>query len=434
MASKKAKPRRTYGSGSVYESPKGSGRWVAAERINNTLVRRRATSESAAKARLGELQELKRKQIDVAKGSQLYQEWLNTWHLEKQRLGTPKPRTVEHERDLIERYIIPKLGTYRLLDLRPTTIQTFVDAVYADIRSVKRANSDEPRYDGARTTNAAAKVVEESLTLAHQRKLIADNPYSGIRLPRYHEKDITPMDDAQCLAFFRAAAGTLDMRGAYTTRNGRTKKRPKLDTRLLALWASYLLLGWRRGEGLGALWENIDWDARTIKITQQVQRLSGRDADGNPTVSLYIGTPKTRAGARVLPLTRLAFDLYRHRWDDAQAEYALKGLAWTGQGLIFCAANGAPLWPDNIETMFRRIRAAAGLPGTVRLHHLRHTLATMVDETGISTETLKAGILGHAKQSQSGKYTHARIEAMRKVLQAVEDRLFGQVSVKELVG
>ena len=67
MASKKAKAkeRRDYGSGSVYESPKGSGKWLAALRFEGEPkpVRRRANSEQSAKAALAELEEPRSKTI-----------------------------------------------------------------------------------------------------------------------------------------------------------------------------------------------------------------------------------------------------------------------------------------------------------------------------------------------------------------------------------
>lgn len=431
MARKKQpKERRDYGSGSIYESPKGSGRWWAALRIDGHLFRRAAASEQAATTRLDELNELRAKNIDVASGLQPYSAWLNTYHQEKQRLQKPKPRTVEAERALIERYIIPKLGDMRLIDIRPQHIQTFVESVYTDIRSVKDPATGEPRHDGARTANAAARVVEESLILATQRKLIPENPYQGIRPPHYEEKEITPFDDAQIRQFLRAAAGLVDERASYTTKNGRTKRRPKVD-RLAPMWTLFFLLGWRRGEALGAQWQGVDWDAGTIAITQQVQRLSGYDADGNPTVRKHIGTPKTKAGRRTLPLGRRALALLQAHHEATRQEYALLGVAWTGQGYIFASVGGESLWPDNLERMFRRVRAAAGLPSTLRLHHTRHTLATLIDESGMATEAIKAGILGHAKQGISGKYTHARIAAMRVVLQAVEDRIFGAAETIE---
>lgn len=426
MAAKKTKPkeRRDPGRGSVYESPKGSGRWFAALRIEEgeAPTRRRAPSEQAAYAKLEALEELRRKRIDVNQGSQTFEAWLNTCHAEKNRLNKPSPRSIEFNKDKIQSYIIPKMGALRLLEIRPSHIQSCVDQVHAEIEAYY---ADTTGYDGARTAHAVALVIKEAVTLAYDRKLIPDNPYSGIRLPKYRRKKITPMDDNQCRVFLLAAAGRLDQRARYTDARGRNKRLPPINPRLFALWASYVLLGERRGEGLGLLWENIDWEKRTIKITQQVQRVGGGE--------LLTRDTKTEDSVRELPLPNKLYDWLAAHFTQTKEEYQLRGVAWLGTGLIFVSEVGTALWPDNIEARFRKIRAAAGLPKTIKLHHARHTLATLCDECGC-TEALKADILGHSKKTQSQKYTHGRLAAMRTVLQAVEDRLLGGVALGEMTG
>lgn len=373
--------------GSVYEYPKGSGRWFAQLTIDGDLIRRRAPTESEAYARLEELRALKRARVNVRDGAQSFEDWLNEWFALIRRQRQPKPRTVEFYRDKLELYIIPGLGGLRLLDIRAADIQRFLNQTQDEIRTTG--------HDGARTVRACAGIIQEALTLAHARKLIPDNPYSGIVLPKLISKEVIPLDDAQLRAFLDATA----------------------DTRLAALWACYALLGLRRGEGLGLRWEGYDRTKGTLRIDQQVQRVDGR--------RLEVGTPKTRAGVRTLPLTRRLRALLDARYDDARAEREMRGLAWTGQGLMFPSEALTPMWPDNLERRFRDIRRAAGLPSTVKLHHLRHTVATLLDECG-ATQALKDGILGHAARTIGAHYTHARGEAMRRVLQAVEDRVWGE--------
>lgn len=421
MATKKAKGgRRSPGEGSTYEYPEGSGRWFAQEWIDGKLTRRRAPSETAAKAKLRELQDLKQKQIDIHTGAQTVEIWMGTFHGIKVRLRKLSPRSINFNRDHIERYILPKIGDMRVSDVRPTHLQRVVDEVYAEIQA-------GGRYDGARTAQAVGKILEEAFTLAYEKKLMIENPYSGVVLPKYKRKRIVPLDDKQLLAFLEAAAGRLDRRKRYRSTDGKLKRLPQIDPRFVALWWSYALLGWRRGEGLGARWAAVDWSAGAITIDQQVQRVT--DDEGRQEV--IIRAPKTEDSERTLPLPKRLLSLYRERWEDSQAERELRG--WSIDTLIFPSQAGTPMWPDNLETMFRRIREAAGLPSTFKLHHLRHTLATLVDECG-ATESLKADILGHAKKTQSGKYTHGRIAAMRVVLQEVEDRILGQALGQEETG
>jgi integrase len=54
-----------------------------------------------------------------------------------------------------------------------------------------------------------------------------------------------------------------------------------------------IFYGLRRGEALGLRWEDIDLDAGTIRIHQQLQRIRGQ---------LLQAPVKTRASQRGLPL------------------------------------------------------------------------------------------------------------------------------------
>ena len=58
-----------------------------------------------------------------------------------------------------------------------------------------------------------------------------------------------------------------------------------------------LLYGMRRGEVLGLRWQDVDLDAGTLRIRQQIGRVSGE---------LRTGPVKTKAGNRDLPIPSLA--------------------------------------------------------------------------------------------------------------------------------
>ena len=90
--------------------------------------------------------------------------------------------------------------------------------------------------------------------------------------------------------------------------------------------------------------------------------------------------------------------------------------------MLFASSVGTPLWPRNVDREFYSLRDAAKLPTTMTLHALRHTTATLLDEVGAS-EALKAGILGHKTQTITQRYTHARLAAMRTVLDALSMRV-----------
>lgn len=73
------------------------------------------------------------------------------------------------------------------------------------------------------------------------------------------------------------------------------------------------------------------------------------------------------------------------------------------------------------RTAWRSITRKAGLPG-LRIYDLRHHAATVMDENGTSTRTIKA-IMGHSPNSRViEQYSHPRVNAKKKAVRALERR------------
>lgn len=387
MASKRKPTRRVKGSGSIYQNKDGS--WLAALTIDGRLARRRAPDRATAEKHLAALQELKRREIKIASGEQTLAAWLENWYNQFVTQRNPRPRTREFYLSMIERYIVPLIGHIRLCDLDADRLQRFLDTVRTSIAT--EATARGLPYSGARTAVGCAEVLNRALKLAVRRKYILDNPMDGLILPKIVEREVTPVNDALLTAFLKAAE----------------------RTRLAALWAIYALMGLRLGEGLGLRWAAYDRTKGTLWVDQQVQR-----ADGG----LVLAEPKTRAGKRELPVPVVVAALLALHWTAQQAERLARGVEWKEHGLMFPDRYGAPLSPRTVQSAFCALRDKAGIPPTVTLHHLRHTVATLLDEVG-ATEALKQGILGHGPKNMTQHYTTARIEAMRRVLEALAARI-----------
>lgn len=198
MAKQRRQTRRSPGEGTV--SFDGET-WIAKIQIDGKYVKRRAASEQAAKAKLKELQELRDQDIDVGGSQQALAAWLNAWYGQICETKSIKPRTQEHYRSMIERYILPRLGAMRLCDIRPDHIQQALLAIRDDIRS-------HTMYDGTQTARAVADVIRQALQLAEDRRILLRTPYRGILLPKTEPKRIVPLDDDQVRALLTAASGT----------------------------------------------------------------------------------------------------------------------------------------------------------------------------------------------------------------------------------
>ena len=116
--------------------------------------------------------------------------------------------------------------------------------------------------------------------------------------------------------------------------------------------------------------------------------------------------PKTDPGpahGAADPATTAALREQIARQQDERAEWKT---AWTDSGLVFTAENGTALHPDRITKLFGKAVENAPVP-RIRLHDLRHTVATRMLEAGVPAKVVSE-ILGHASVAFTlDRYSHA---------------------------
>jgi integrase len=71
------------------------------------------------------------------------------------------------------------------------------------------------------------------------------------------------------------------------------------------------------------------------------------------------------------------------------------------------------------DTAWHALREKANLPG-LRFHDLRHTLITELAETSTPDMVIQS-IAGHVTKKMLDRYSHIRLAAKRKALEAVEE-------------
>ncbi len=183
--------------------------------------------------------------------------------------------------------------------------------------------------------------------------------------------------------------------------------------RLCVLYHLALTLGLRLGELLGLQWSDIDWTERTLTIRRQVQEVYGK-------LEVKMGA-KTNAGNRVLPIPPRLLG----RLSTVPRESLF----------IFPSDEGTVMAPSNLERHFRGgrtnqrstitgMRAKAGLPSSVKFHHLRHTASTRIMEMGTPDE-IRDRIFGWGtKANIRSRYSHATLKAMRRTLEDYEQEMW----------
>jgi integrase len=230
-----------------------------------------------------------------------------------------------------------------------------------------------------RTVCAMLTVLSTALTTAMKRGLVARNVVQLIDRPAIEHREMSTWTPRQVDRFREHMA----------------------SDRLYACWL-LTLAGWRRSEVLGLAWSAVDFDARTVSVTQA--RVVVRGA-GTTT-----GAPKSERSRRTLPMPADVMAALRTLNAQQKREKLTLGPTWTDTGLIAINEDGSPIRPETYSKAFRRHCTAAGVP-VIRLHDARHTAATRMLDSG-TTVSAAAKWLGHDPAMALRVYGHVYDEAL----------------------
>ncbi|KAA0096677.1 site-specific integrase [Mycolicibacterium sp. P1-18] len=165
--------------------------------------------------------------------------------------------------------------------------------------------------------------------------------------------------------------------------------------------------GLRRGELLALRWEDIDLDARQLEVRGSIVRIRGAGLVRQDTTK--------GGGARTVSLPLFAVDALHRRKAAADDRPNMAGV-------IFPSSTGTLRDPDNFGKQWREVRDALGLPD-VSSHSFRKTVATLIDDSGLSAR-IGADQLGHARPSMTQDVYMSRGQVHTEVADAL-DRAVG---------
>jgi integrase len=193
--------------------------------------------------------------------------------------------------------------------------------------------------------------------------------------------------------------------------------------RLWCYWLLAFALGFRRGEGLGMRWADLDLRERTWTPLMTVQRLRGeKDPDTGARGKSRLVSKELKSGASAEKIAigaTAAADLAR--WHREQMRMQLAAPRWAGHDLVFTTGVGTALEPRNVNRAWAGICERAGVPG-IRLHDLRHACASYLLAAGVDLKTVQA-TLRHANLATTERYLHALQEVPRAAADAMDEIL-----------
>lgn len=350
------------------------GRWQATLDVIVDGRRKRKTiyAKTKAEARVKLAKALReRDQGALVMRTMTVEAWMTRWLERKSKPPKPlKPQTMRSYRSKVARYIVPIIGRRKLTDLRAEHIEGMYDQMRAD--GLAEAT--------IRQTHA---ILAGALKDAVRADKLSYNPI---------DKTIPPGTEK-------------NVREQFTVDQARRVLRAAGDD---ARWWLALFYGMRQGEVLGLDWSRVDLDANVLYVAETLQT----DEGGH----LFLGTPKTAAAQRVVPLVPQIANRLRLLW-EAEGQPT--------SGLVF-HRDGKPIQPKRDWQAWRDLIAHTSTPDeplpVIALHAARNSAASVMEAAGIP-DRLVMQILGQSQVSTTHRYQLADVERMRAALGSVGELL-----------
>lgn len=329
--------------------------------------------------------------VDVQQGktspaSATFGELLDAWY----DAASPdwSPRTALEHRRVIDSVLKPALGTKKLAKLRASDL----DSLYGALR----AGSDERRPLAPATVRKFHTVARSALQQAVRWEWITSNPAANASPPKVRRKEPIPPTPDELGRILKAAEAE--------------------DPDLYVFVRLAAVLGARRGEVLGIRWSDLTEDCRSVEISSSVVIAKGQ---------VIRKETKTDRVRRVAIDDATAALLERHRMAcQDRAETFGVNLGPSSYVLSYEPDGSRPWRPDSASRRFTKLRDGLGL-GTVRLHDLRHYVATRLISNGVDPKTV-ANRLGHASPTTTlAIYSHFVPEADREAADLLGNLLEG---------
>lgn len=225
---------------------------------------------------------------------------------------------------------------------------------------------------------------------------IAINPAASASPPKVPASDCSPPHPTQLARLLERAAS----------------ESPEFACYVLVAAAT----GARRSEVVALRWSDVDLDDATVAIRRGIVL-------GNEGL-VEKGT-KTH-GSRRVSLDAMTTAALAQHLDDMQARACQCGTAVGADGFVFSHSPDAstPWFPGSVSRSFKRLCAREGIDD-VRLHDLRHFVATQLLSAGVDVRTV-AGRLGHRNAATTlNVYAHFLEQSDRVAADVIGDIISG---------
>ena len=292
--------------------------------------------------------------------------------------------TMQGYQVLADSHILPyfdELGI-RLSDIDHKTIQWYIDHKY------RNGRLDGKGGLSARSLKLHKNIINQTLNLAVQNKLLPANPCKFVVLPQVLRYESTFYNERQLKELFDALR----------------------NDPILPLVKITALYGLRRSELLGLQWDSIDFEGKTMTIRHTVSK-----------VTEVVAKDKTKnaSSRRTFPLTSEALEIFTiAKCQEVQNRIAF-GREYQENNYVFKWPDGHTYSPDYISERFRNLLKKHNLPH-IRFHELRHSCASMLLAMGWNLKDVQEW-LGHSDIKMTANiYSHLDVARKTNIADSLE--------------
>lgn len=290
---------------------------------------------------------------DDITGNITVEQWANYW-FDNYVVGHVKITTINDDRSIIDKHIIPGLGHRPLNSIKGLRLTKF----YNDC--LKKSNGRGGTLDPKTVKNIRA-VVNRMFECAYQNELIKENPNRKAKYPKCTKKEtqILSQEDYDKLIKYCCEQKTQwDM-----------------------LIVFFLCVGSRLGETLGLQWSKVNFQKHEIRIDQQMQSVPSKDKNWKYKYKKeIIDSTKTKTSNRTIPMFPEVEQILRHvRALQAENKMKLGQKYCRDLNLVFARNDGYFICDTTFRAFVNKRLAEAGIEHH-KIHSFRHSCATTLFE------------------------------------------------------
>ena len=260
--------------------------------------------------------------------------------------------TVDCARNILKNHVVPAIGNLRLKDIKPMHIDMMLRKMSGLSKSTQRKALI---YAGAVFNTAV------------ENELIPRSPLYGKKPVAKEPEKVHALTDEQCEALLKAVKGT----------------------RAYPFIVVLLFCGLRRGEALGLMWKDVDFDRKLLTVERAVTYTK----DHKEGILNY--AMKSDAAHRVIPMSQEVLMVLREEKAKSRSVY------------VFPMRNGKYLSRSSFERLWDLVRERNVANSTARdlmekpidfhvhPHQLRHTCCTRWIASGMNPKEVQY-LMGHA--------------------------------------